>query len=450
MTVSEWRPTPRQEEFLASSAYEVLYGGAAGGGKSAGLLSAPLRWIGHPQFRGILFRRTFPDLERSLIQKSREFYPLVIPGCSYNEQKHIWRFPSGASIEFGHLEYEKDVAKYDGSEYCFLGFDELTHFTEKQYIRLLGRNRSSAGLPARVRATTNPGGEGHEWVFHRWGPWLDPKHPVQAQEDEILFVKKQGETVVWSRTLAPKSLARQFIPAKLSDNPHLTENDPEYETRLEELDKVRREQLKNGDWLIKPGAGLYFKREFFPRLANRVRGPCIRVRFWDRAATVDGDYTVGLLMAKLPNGKYVVEHIERFRGNSADVERRIVETAEADGKQVQVWLTIDPAQAGKFEFSTYQRVLAGFTVRGLRETGDKITRAGPVSSRCEHGQVAIVIGEWNNEFFSELEAFPEGKSRTKKDQVDALSGAYTALFNQNVSAGSVTFYDKDNRSTMGY
>jgi len=253
---ADWRPTPRQRAFLESKAYEALYGGAAGGGKSEALLAGALRWVDSPHFRGLILRRTYADLDRSLIERSRALFRAAFAGAEYNEMNRRWRFPSGAILYFGHLEHEKDKYNYQSAEFSYIAFDELTHFTETQYTYMLSRARSSKGLPIRIRAATNPGGDGHEWVMRRWSPWLDPRaDAITAEPGQILHYRNAEDGSEWCERTTPGALSRVFIPAKVTDNPHLTKNDPDYVERLRGLDRVTRAQLLDGNWLVKVGAG---------------------------------------------------------------------------------------------------------------------------------------------------------------------------------------------------
>ena len=128
-----WKPFKRQSEFLAipDTIKEAMYGGAAGGGKSEALLNLPLvrEFIAHPRFKGIIFRRTYPELESELITRSESQGLYSACGGRYNKEKRRWVFPSGSIIQFGHLEYDSDVRKYDSAEYNYIAFDELTSFT---------------------------------------------------------------------------------------------------------------------------------------------------------------------------------------------------------------------------------------------------------------------------------------------------------------------------------
>lgn len=429
---ARFRPNPGpQQQFMTTEAFEALFGGAAGGGKSAALLHDALRDVANPHYTGILFRRTFPELEKTLIESSRDAYPREVPGATYNEGKKLWTFPSGAKIYFGYLERDADVHQYQSAEFQFVGFDELTHFTQKQYVYMLSRARSPHRLRPRIRAATNPGGPGHEWVMRRWAPWLDPASLVRAAPGEVLRYANRESGEIWCDD---GPLTRVFIPARVTDNPHLMDSDPGYLERLGALDPVTRAQLRDGNWLIRPAAGLYFKRSSFEVLEAAPAWVTGRVRYWDRAATEEQpgrnpDWTVGLRLSRTRDGFFVIEHVVRLRGAPGTVEQTIKAVTEQDGPSVMVGIEQDPGQAGKFEASYYVRELAGYNVRLFAASQNKITRAQPVSAQADghggFGRVRIVRGFWNDALLDELEAFPEGEH---DDQVDALSGAFNALF----------------------
>jgi predicted phage terminase large subunit-like protein len=420
---------------MTSSAYEALYGGSAGGGKSEALLAGALRWIREPPFRALILRRTYADLERSLIDRSRTMFRIACPEAEYHETKKLWRFPSGAQVQFGHLEREEDKYDYQSAEYSYVAFDELTHFSESQYTYLLSRARSAHGLPIRIRAATNPGGKGHEWVMRRWAPWLDPSSERQADPGEKLFYRNTDDGEQYLDGPEEHALSRVFIPARVRDNPHLTKADPTYVERLRGLDRVTRAQLLDGDWTARVAEGKLFKSVWFERVAGAPLDG-VHVRYWDRAATAeadakkgkDPDYTVGLKFARTPRGICFIEDVVRFRGRPHEVKERILETAEADGRRCIIGIEQDPGSAGVFEADEYVRALAGFVVRKVRPTGNKVTRAQPVSAQCEARNVKLVGGAWNRALLDELEAFPDG---AHDDQVDALSGAFSlALLGQ--------------------
>lgn len=439
----QYEPNPGpQSFFLALDCFEALYGGQAGGGKSDALLVDAARYISvgyGGAYSALLLRRTFPDLEKSLIRRSHELYPRL--GGQYNEQKKTWVFPLGERIYFGHAEHERDVHSYQGAEFQYIGFDELTHFTRYQYTYLFSRLRSSRGVPLRLRAGTNPGGEGHEWVFTRFGAWLDPDAGSRAEPNEIreiVFIDGEetvvepGEAVAlrvaWDAATPAERAARNmllphgrtFVPARLSDNPYLA-SDGNYERALDELDPVTRAQLKSGDWLKKPAAGEYFKRGWWKWLDATPADVVSRARYWDLAASLTGDYAVGARVARMRSGLWVVEDVVRRRGTPGDVRALVRATAELDGRGVPLWLEQDPGQAGVDQIASYVADLAGWTVRGRRKTVDKVTAAGPLSAQAQAGNVALVRGPWNAIFVEEYEEFPDGKY---DDQVDAGSGAF--------------------------
>lgn len=453
-TAIGWAPHPGpQTAFLASNVTELLYGGAAGGGKSDALLVGALRLVNEPSYRAVLFRRTFPELEDSLIDRAWSYYPAL--GGTYNQNKHRWTFPSGAQINLRSMQHEADRFDFKSAEFQYIAFDELTSFTESQYRYLFSRLRSSKGLPCVMRAGTNPGGAGHDWVLRRWAPWLYPNpaiDPDRARPEEyagpfelpgirLHYRHDQAndvEELVPSGT--PGSYSRSFIPATVYDNPSIIENDPDYLIRLGALDRVERARLLGGDWMIRGAAGEWFDRSWFD-VVPRGPGPLAvaRVRYWDRAATEaektssqtaadqGPDWTAGVLMSRDVHGFCYVEDVVRFRGPPHVVEKRIADTARRDrrdyGEVVQC-LEQDPGQAGKFEVSHYVRkTLAGYNVRVRRPQGNKVKRAKPFSAQAEQGTIRLVRGPWNTAYLDELELFPEGK----KDQVDGSSGAYSQV-----------------------
>lgn len=399
------RPTEPQAAFLLADAREVLYGGAAGGGKSSAALMAALQYVDVPGYAAIIFRKTFADLAKpgALMDRAREW--LGPTDAVWNEQKHSWRFPSGASLTFGHLETES--AKYDhqGAEYQFIDFDELTQFSASIYRYLFSRLRrlkpkrpTDIIVPLRMRGQSNPGGVGHAWVYDRF------------------FVQGRRK-------------GRIFIPARLEDNPHL---DAEaYEESLAELDPVTRAQLRNGDWEVKE-PGEYFNRESIaivdraPVDASGIRW----VRFWDFAASKptkerpEPDWTAGVKIGEL-DGEYWVADVRRFRKDPAGTEREAQRTAELDGEECEQYFEQEPGSSGKSQAShLVRRVFKGFAAYPVRSTGDKVTRAKPLSAACANGNVKLVRGPWNSAYLDELEAFPNGSN---DDQVDGSSGGFNAL-----------------------
>ena len=186
-----WRPQERQALFMQRPEDEVLYGGAAGGGKSDALVIEAARQVEIPYYKGLILRKTYPQLTE-LIEKSLRYYPGAFPRARYNEQKHCWTFPSGARIVFGSLQHEKDRFNYQGKAFDFIAFDELTHFTFDEYIYLKSRNRPNGpGTRVYMRSTANPGGVGHAWVKERF---ITAGEPMQTIWEDVVLVGPDGRT----------------------------------------------------------------------------------------------------------------------------------------------------------------------------------------------------------------------------------------------------------------
>ena len=240
-----------QTEFLAAPEREVLYGGAAGGGKSYGLLADPMRYFGHKQFNGLILRRTNDEL-RELVWKSQELYPLAYPGSKWQEKKSQWLFPSGARLWMTYLEREEDVLRYQGQAFSYIGFDELTqHATPFAWNYMRSRLRTTApDLPIYMRATSNPGGPGHQWVKRMF---IDPAPFNEAFPATDIDT---GKVLSYPKTHAKSGeplFYRKFIPATLKDNPYLFE-EGSYEANLLSLPEMQKRQLLEGDWAIADGA----------------------------------------------------------------------------------------------------------------------------------------------------------------------------------------------------
>lgn len=404
-----------QSDALACEAYELLVGGCAGPGKSEFLVVDPLRWTGHKAFRAILFRNTFEELERSLISKARRLYPPL--GATYHESRHIWTFPSGAQIGFSYLEREKDVHRYQGGEWQYLGFDELPHFTDYQYRYLSSRLRSSSGLPVRIRATANPDGPHLEWVRRRWALWIDKA----AGKGDVRWFDPDGGLVEASH---PDALSRSYIPGYLRDNPYLS---AEYRKQLMALDPVTRAKLLDGDWDAVVGEGKLFHRDWWQYLPATPDDIELTVRAWDFGATTDGDPSRGVRLHRRPLGvtpRWVVDDLVTVQGPPHEVEAAVQRTAEADGKSIPITIPQDPGQAGLAQVQHYQRMLDGWSVIPKRPDRKKELRWGPVSSQVGARNVALVRAPWNAALVAEGHAAPDGPH---DDILDALADAHAEL-----------------------
>lgn len=217
---------------------EALYGGAAGGGKSDALLAEALRQVHVPNYRGILFRDTVPQLE-ALMSRSEELYKKAFKKAKFNSNAKVWRFPSGAHIFFGYMQRDQDRFNYQGKPYDFIGFDELTHFSYTQYAYLQSRNRPSGpGTRVYLRATCNPDGKGMGWVKDRF---VTPAPPMTTiwENAKVTFPDGSIRTVKRSRV---------FVPSTVFDNKILLENDPGYLATLATMPEAERNALLYGSW----------------------------------------------------------------------------------------------------------------------------------------------------------------------------------------------------------
>jgi predicted phage terminase large subunit-like protein len=384
-------PTPKQTIFLRRTEREGFYGGSARGGKTVALLMAALQYVDVPGYSALLLRRTYADLAlpRALIDLADEW--LRGTDAHWDDETHTWTFPSGATLTFGYLDSEKDKYRYQGTAFQFIGFDELTQFTETQYQYLFSRLVRPEGstLPIRMRCTSNPGGTGHAWVKQR-------------------FIKGVKED-------------RVFVPAGLRDNPHVDQ--AEYIRSLDNLDHITRAQLLNGDWDIS-GEGTLFKRQWF-EVVEAYPKDAKNVRYWDLASSKDkGDYTAGAKVAE-KSGIFYLVHMHNVQESPGAVQDLIRQTAAVDGIAVQIGIEEEGGASGKIVSDHYARdVLKGFAFTPYRNTGDKVTRAKLWSSAAEHGNFKLVQGPWIESFLDQVAAFPETEH---DDMVDAVSGAFVML-----------------------
>jgi phage terminase large subunit-like protein len=453
-------PTPKQASVLSLHQHEdmgsgILYGGAAGGGKSDLLLMAAAQFVGNPNFAALLLRRTYTELEEpgALLDRAQDWWRWM-PNVRYSATDRVFHFPSGAKVSFAYLDRPGIEKRYQSAEFQLLGVDEVTHFKDqRQVLYLLSRLRRPADsdIPLRAIFTSNPGGPGHEWVKARFIGGTDPE---------------TGQYV------APIC---RYIPARIADNPHIDR--AEYVRTLKHLHPTDRERLLNGDWTVRDPSD-YFRAEWFgpfldpetDTIANRDK---VVVRWWDLAASLadDAAYTAGVKMARFRGGLRAVEHATSFRATPGDRDERIIQTAKADGHGVYVGIEIEPGSGGPAQFAALEKRLraAGFKAVGARPKAEltnaegrtlsrasiadkgKMARCDPVASCLETGYrrrgecpdtggddwgvdanvgleqqrdgIRIYSGPWTMAYLDRVMGFPE----TGKDEADATSGGWAWL-----------------------
>lgn len=392
-------PTAKQWAFLLAPEVEVGYGGAAGGGKSEALLMRALMYAEEPGYSALILRTSFQKLKKSggLIPRSQKW--LAETDARYNSQDHKWRFPSGASLEFGYLEHSQDKFQYQSAEYQHIAFDELTEFDRDDYRFLFSRLRRPAdsAIPLRMAMATNPIGRGLAWVRERF---------IEGEDD-----------------------SRRFIPATLEDNPHISTE--EYEQQLARLPPEIADKLRHGDDWSDLGGGSIFERE---RAEIREVPPAEierKVRFWDFAATEpspnnpDPDWLAGVLLAECADGSFGVLDVVRDRLPPDGVEDLISETASKDGEGVPVVLEVEGGSQAKMAVQYIaRRVLTGYSVWTRGVSRGKRERAGPFASQWRHRNVWLLRGEWTEDYLDELHDFPDAPH---DDQVDASTGSFNWL-----------------------
>lgn len=431
--------------------FQALYGGAAGGGKSDALLMsmAQMAWL-HGDFSGICFRRSYTDLIQpgALLDRAMSWW--IPKGVAWSGTDKQFRFPNGAKVAMSYLWGPQDHLRYQGAEYHATAWDELTQWGTAAQYEYVGisrvRRKEGCQIPLRTLATSNPGGPGHAWV-------------------RDMFVGIPG-----------KPAPHTYIPARLVDNPHLDRS--RYEAGLSSLHPTVRRQLLDGDWQARE-PGDYFRPEWFgplldPEVDTWSAKECIRVRWWDLAASekADAARTAGVRMARHISGVRAIEHCRAFRATPGKRDDLIVQTAQADGHGVVVGIEIEGGSGGLAQFLALEKRLKalGFRVAGARPIADltereakvlvrsqharasKIQRADPVASCLERGYqrrgegeptgstvwgceanlpiaehrdgLRLFSGPWTAEYLDELVGFPDGHL---VDVVDATTGAWAYL-----------------------
>jgi predicted phage terminase large subunit-like protein len=403
-------PTTRQAVFLTDPRRESLYGGAAGGGKSDALLMAGLQFADVPDFAALILRRSYADLALPGAIMDRAHAWLGGTAAHWDDTEKTYTFPSGARLTFGYLAHPRDRFRYQSAQFQLIAFDELTQFTEVEYRYLFSRLRRGIGgaaVPVRMRAASNPGGVGHEWVYERF------------------LVRGASE-------------GRGFVPAKLGDNPHLDAAD--YVRSLAELDPLTRQQLLDGLWVVDPSARP-FRRAWWReqhRYAADLDEPAHvvvgRWLSWDTAFkdTDTSAYTALGVVELLADYRLRLRHVWRDKllfPELVPAMRAAIPAWNADGKLRGV--VIEDKASGTSAYQTL-RAAADPATRVLlipfQPQGSKLERARQASVWCRLGCVLLpepsAAVPWLLDFETELFAAPDG---AYMDQVDIFSQAILFL-----------------------
>lgn len=424
------------------------------GGKSYGILLECLRHIDNGNFGAVIFRRVSTQItsEGGLWDNSKTMYTPF--GAKFVEHpKHIAKFPSGAKITFSHMQHEKNMSEWDGSQVPLIIFDELQHFTEKQFWYMLSRNRTTCGVKPYIRATCNPNPD--SFLLNLLEYWIDQEtgDPIDERSGDIRYFIRKSGVVHWrdserelkeefGEDCIPKSFT--FINSTLEDNPALMETNPEYKGNIEAMLDYEKKRLQ-GNWFARPTAGELFKRHYFEIVdEDEIDMGLVtdKIRYWDRAATLpneenqDPDYTAGVLAYKYYDDTYYIVDIAHDRLEPADVESLIENMADLDGKDVIVGLEQEPGASGKSEVATYERLLEKYDVRPFNKTKNKLTCWKPSARLAKKGKIKLVKGNWNKIFLQEAESVTDGTQNGHDDQIDAMAGAISHLLDSSFAVAT--------------
>jgi len=435
-----------QTDFLASSEREVLYGGAAGGGKSFAMLADPLRGLNHPHFSGLLVRHTTEEL-RELIQKSQELYPKAIPGIKWSERKSQWISPKGGRLWMSYLDRDLDVMRYQGQAFNWIGFDELTQWaTPYAWDYMRSRLRSTdPSLGLYMRGTTNPGGAGHQWVKKTF---VDPSPPnrsfwaTNVETGDVLTFpnghSREGEPL----------FRRRFIPANLFDNPYLAESG-DYEAMLLSLPEHQRRQLLEGDWDVAEGAA-------FPEFNRKVHvvEPFKIPSSWAKFRACDygyGSYSAVVWFAITPAEQLVVyRELQVSKVLAVDLADRILQLEEEDGRM----------QYGVLDSSLWHKrgdtgpsLAEQMIIRGCRwrpsdrSKGSRISGKNEIHRRLQVDEFTqeprLVFFNTCTECISQIPSLPLDKKNLEDVDTNAMDHMYDALRYGIMTRPRSTIWDYD-------
>jgi len=448
----------KQEMFLNNDADIVVFGGAAGAGKSFLGVMAMLKWVHLPKFRGVMMRRVMPQITGpgGIWETGQDMYNAF--GATVRSKDVKFVFPSGATIVARGCEQEKDKYNLQGWQVSAFLLDEMQQFEESQVVYFISRMRTDAGMKTQMLGTCNPLYESFLRVWLEQAGYLDEDGiPLESRAGVKTWFIRQGNTMIWrdsqeelieqyGANCGPMSFS--FVPAKCTDNPVLMERDPTYLFKLQSLPRVERMRLLDGSWYAKEDSSSLFNRSWVEEVDYPQQDKCMRVRAYDLACSlvselnVSPDYTASVLLSKTPAGEYIIENVTRFRGRHGDVMRKIIETAHNDGPDVIVVIPRDPGVGGAAYCQEIikQLVGEGITAKAMPTAGrgGKVQRFGPFATAAANKLIKMVrnctddfenkvLGN-NETFYDELERVdPLNTRKGHNDMFDAVADAFEAV-----------------------
>ena len=447
-----------QEKLLSCSADIIIFGGAAGGGKTFSVLMKPFYYVfTEKDYRAMIFRRVRKDITTagSAFDISMSLYDQF---ASVNRSDLKWTFKSGATVSFGGMETLGDEKRYSGSQIDTIIFEELQEFLEQQFIFMFSRNRGKSKAKKQIICTCNPRPE--SWILNYIDWYLDDDgYPVHERSGIIRYFFRQNDEIHWGETrqelidkfgdsIADAIKSFTFISSLIYDNKIMLEQNPEYIAGLKNMSYAEREMLLNGCWKVSLSQGTIFKQEWFEVVDAAPTNLKKVVRFWDKAGTVpssdnpDPDYSVGLKMGIDELGTIYILDVVRDRLTPENLLKIMRNTATQDGVTVHIGIELEGGSSGKLDESVHIANLTGYVARSFKPMKNKLTRALPISAQCEAGNVKVVNAKWNRAFFNELVNFPS--KQYHDDQIDALSGAFNMLvvFKNTAVAKNIDIYSR--------
>lgn len=466
-----------------SDATIVIYGGAAGGGKTYWLCYEAAKYVDVPGYQGSFFRRTYDELKGAggLLDETEQIYPLLGGQLTLNPLE--WKFPAERTLlQLQHMQHAKSAEKHKSKQYAGIFIDELCDWEERPFWKLVSRLRSMSGVSPRLRAACNPDPDSFVRLLIAW--WIgEDGFPIPERSGVKRYFVRPKRDLIWADTAEEllgyvdspdEIMSLTFVASSVYDNRVLLAKDPAYLAKLKALPPTERARFLGGNWDTREAAGDYFQRGWFPELAlteleRRVRKQPVQtdwihsIRHWDLAATpvagnlvpgvprpaefraradIDPDWSIGTKVDMTRDKRWLwVRHVARYRDTPGALEEAIVKHAREDGLRTVVGLEQDPGQAGEAQIENLIKVLKkkvpGVRVHVLRRTQDKETYARTASRVAYNGRIFVNAKEpWYRVWMNSLESFPPPDDKGHDDDADSLSGAVLYLDQFSPASGA--------------